>query len=124
MYCGHRCTKLLLKCLDLNKVICGKLYYFYLNGGQNVLPAGKGVQSYHRDVFVSSCRQKLPNQYFQSYSKVWNSFSKWCRAQLEQDRIILASDFRNSFSIQFNSHLNSSLKITPKSPSSVFSKNS
>ncbi len=37
-------------------------------------------------------RQKLPPQQSQIYSKVWNSFSKWCRAQLEQDRIVLVSD--------------------------------
>lgn len=40
----------------------------------------------------SQFRQKLPPQQAQIYSKVWNSFSKWCRAQLEQDRIVLVLD--------------------------------
>lgn len=35
---------------------------------------------------------KLPAQHIQSYSKCWNCFSKWVRAQLEQDRIVLVSD--------------------------------
>lgn len=39
-------------------------------------------------------RQKLPPQQVQVYSKIWNSFSKWCRTQLEQDRIVLVSDTR------------------------------
>lgn len=29
----------------------------------------------------------------QSYSKVWNAFSKWARGQLEQDRIINIAEF-------------------------------
>ena len=29
----------------------------------------------------------------QTYSKVWNSFSKWCRNQLEQERIVNIQNF-------------------------------
>ena len=39
---------------------------------------------------------KLPAQHIQSYSKCWNCFSKWVRAQLEQDRIVLVSDTRKN----------------------------
>lgn len=42
---------------------------------------------------------KLPPQHLQSYSKVWNSFSKWCRTQLEQDRIVLVADTCNCFKL-------------------------
>lgn len=48
---------------------------------------------------ISLFSHKLPPQHLQSYSKVWNSFSKWCRAQLEQDRIVLVSETSNYLSI-------------------------
>jgi len=69
-----------------------------LNGGQDVLSLGEDLQPDTRKVHFCIFSQKLPQEYFQSYSKVWNCFSKWCRTQLEQDRIILVSDY-----LQFSS---------------------
>ena len=66
----------------------------------------------------SYSRQKLPPQHVQIYSKVWNSFSKWCRTQLEQDRIVLASDTSNFPLTQSNSPFDSFPTTTPASTSS------
>lgn len=94
-----------------------------MNGGQELLPSRQGVPSHHRPVYIRLSSQKLPSQYFQSYSKVWNSFSKWARSQIEQDRIILASDFSKFNFMQFSSHPTSSPKTTPKNRLSALLKN-
>jgi hypothetical protein len=52
------------------------------------------LEYWKRKLFkFNNFRQKLPAQYLQSYSKIWKSFTKWIQAQLEQERIILVSDF-------------------------------
>ena len=70
-----------------------------MNGVERVLFPRKDIQSNIRNVRILLLfRQKLPSQYLQSYTKIWRSFTKWVQAQLEQDRIILVSDFSTIYS--------------------------